>query len=36
MIQAVGAIVHHQARPQAACDQHLRAHPGQGQQEEDR
>ena len=36
MIQAVGAIVHQQAKPQAAYDHYLTAHPGQGQHEEDR
>ncbi|MCW2909756.1 MAG: deoxyribose-phosphate aldolase/phospho-2-dehydro-3-deoxyheptonate aldolase [Actinomycetia bacterium] len=36
MIQAVSAIVHQQAKPQAAYDHHLTGRPGQGQQEEQR
>jgi 3-hydroxy-5-phosphonooxypentane-2,4-dione thiolase len=37
MIQAVSAIVHQQAKPQAAYDHYLiTARPGQGQQEEER
>jgi putative autoinducer-2 (AI-2) aldolase len=36
MIQAVSAIVHQQAKPQAAYGHYLTAHPGQGQQEEER
>jgi putative autoinducer-2 (AI-2) aldolase len=34
MIQAVSAIVHQLAKPQAAYEQYLTARPGQGQQEE--
>jgi putative autoinducer-2 (AI-2) aldolase len=34
MIQAVSAIVHQQAKPQAAYDHHLTGHPGPGHQEE--
>jgi putative autoinducer-2 (AI-2) aldolase len=36
MIQAVSAIVHQLAKPQAAYEQYLTARPGQGQQEEER
>ncbi len=36
MIKAVSAIVHQQAKPQGAHDHYLTAHPGQGQQEEER
>jgi putative autoinducer-2 (AI-2) aldolase len=36
MIQAVSAIVHQLAKPQAAYEQYLTAGPGQGQQEEER
>ena len=36
MIQAVGAIVHQQAKPQAAYDHYLAARLGQGQHEEEK
>jgi putative autoinducer-2 (AI-2) aldolase len=36
MIKAVSAIVHQQAKPHAAYGHYLTAHPGQGQQEEER
>jgi 3-hydroxy-5-phosphonooxypentane-2,4-dione thiolase len=36
MIQAVSAIVHQLAKPQAACERYLTARPGQVQQEEQR
>ena len=36
MIQVVSAIVHQQAKPHAAYNHYITAHPGQGQQEEER